>query len=87
MKLRFWRKQPTTPENCNHSGAKVRRLNTLSHVPLKGGHHTSFMILKCERCGGMMGFPSENLGLALRDGVPEVKDRLRVLGERILSLP
>lgn len=88
MKLLFWRKpKAVLPENCNHTDTKVRTLNTLDHVPLKDGHHTSFMVMKCERCGGMVGFPSDNLELALKEGTPEVKDQLRVLGERVLALP
>lgn len=81
MKWRFWVKL----ENCTHIG--VRRLNTLDHVPLRNGHHTSFIVMKCTRCGGMVGFPSSNLELALREGTPQVKDQLRVLAERVLALP
>jgi len=62
-------------------------LNTLSPVPLKDGHFTSFIVMKCGRCGGMVGFPSDNLELALKEGTPKVKDQLRVLAERVLELP
>ena len=88
MRWRFWAKPiPITPESCNHMGVQVRRLNAIDHVPLRDGHHTSFMVMKCSRCGGMVGFPSDNLELALREGTPEVKDQLRVLSERILASP
>ncbi len=88
MKWKFWEKPaPITPETCTHIGVGVRRLNTLGHVPLRDGHHTSFMVMKCAGCGGMVGFPSENLTLALNEGTLAVKDQLRVLSERVLALP
>lgn len=86
MKWPLWVKRILI-ENCNHIGVHVRRLNTLDHIPLRDGHHTSFMVMKCSRCGEMVGFPSKNMELALKEGTPEAKDQLRVLSERVLALP
>lgn len=88
MKVRFWRKPiPITPENCGHHGRVLTVLPTLDHVPLKDGHHTSFMLMRCKTCGGMVPFPQSNYDLAIREGTPAIKDQLRVLAERILALP
>jgi len=50
---------------------------TLSHVPLRGGNHTSFNVIRCEYCPKMRGFPSENLELALREGTEETVSALK----------
>jgi hypothetical protein len=40
-------------------------------APLQSGHHTSFALYRCDKCGGFRGFPPNNLTLALEEGTKE----------------
>ena len=83
MGWKFWEKSITS-DTCSHTGVDL--LGHLDHVPLHDGHYTSFMLMKCTGCGGMVGFPQSNLDLALLEGTQEVKYQLRVLAEKVLFL-
>ena len=48
--------------------------------PLQGGFHTSFILGKCENCGGFAGFPLSNLELAVKEASEEGKKILLELG-------
>lgn len=48
-------------------------------VGLIGGHHTSFLLLKC-RCGDKLAFPEDNFKLALDYGTGETKKFLSEVG-------
>jgi hypothetical protein len=91
MNWKFWKKVvpvtevPITPDNCIHLNTETILIGNLDHVPLKDGHHTSFLLLKCCKCGGMTSFPDENLELALKEGTPEMKQQLRELAELVLA--
>lgn len=49
------------------------------NAPLKGGGHTSFMLLEC-KCGNKMCFPTENYKLAMDQGTDETLELLKSLG-------
>ena len=61
---------------CEHSYDIVGEIN----VPLVGGGHTKYVILRCGECGNMSGFPSDNLEMAIKDGTDETKEKLKELG-------
>ena len=63
---------------CNHVGKKSAVITRLDHVALEHGHHTAFMLMRCE-CGGIFGFPQENFELAEKEGTAEVKQLLAKL--------
>ncbi len=52
-------------------------------VPLVGGRHTRFVMLKCSECGNMSGFPSSNMEMAIKDGTDQIKEKLKELGFEI----
>ena len=84
MNLKFWQKpKPVSPEECGHKNTEVRSLVQLTHVPLVDGHHTAFLLMKCMKCGGMTGFPHENLKLAQEEGTPEAREQLSILAQVI----
>jgi hypothetical protein len=52
------------------------------HCPLEGGVHTEFHLHRCEECGKVCGFPDMNLSIAMEDGTPETKAKLReIMGQ------
>lgn len=62
---------------CKCSGElKVHEIGYYSKVPLEGGGHTEFIVLRCNGCRGVLFFPDTNGIIALRDGTPETKAKL-----------
>lgn len=48
-------------------------------APLKGGRHTSFMLIEC-KCGDKMCFPTVNYKLAIEQGTDKTLELLKSLG-------
>jgi len=61
---------------CDVPRRSVTGIGEWNGCPLEGGCHTNFTIGKCNRCGGIIGFPHHNLMLALKEGTPETKKKL-----------
>ncbi len=61
---------------CNSLKHSVITIGNWEGCPLQGGGHTNFMILKCKKCNGILGFPNENLKIALENGTEETKVKL-----------
>ena len=62
---------------CTSAIRNVREIAQIDRFPLKGGGHTSFVIMRCLRCEGFAGFPQDNFDLALAVGTPAAKKGLR----------
>ena len=71
---------------CEHIGEN-RLLIPEIKLPLKDGHHTSCVILQCQQCGDMSGFPESNLKLAESEGTDEVIKNLSELREKVKAIP
>lgn len=54
---------------------KVTQIGNWDGCPLDDGH-TNFMVFRCSRCKGIIGFPATNLNLALENGTLETKKKL-----------
>ena len=54
----------------------VKYFRFWDHVTLQGGGYTLFFILRCMDCGGIYGFPPQNLEIALSIGTDATKKRL-----------
>lgn len=65
--------------NCIDIDGKVTITNEhfIEYAPLKGGCHTMFSVGQCKKCGGVTGFPTENLVDFLRRGEDEYVNKLR----------
>jgi len=61
---------------CDHFYGTIGEIN----VPLTGGRHTCFVLLRCEKCLDKSGFPSDNLRIAIEKGTEETKKQLKELG-------
>jgi len=61
---------------CKSKSREVKQIGSWDHCPLEGNGHTSFVVFRCSNCGGVDGFPSENLDIALREGTLETKKKL-----------
>ena len=61
---------------CDHSYDTVQNIA----LSLIGGGHTRLVILKCDKCGDMSGFPSSNLDIAIKRGTDETKEKLELFG-------
>ena len=55
---------------------QVEQVGSWNGCALEGGGHTSFFVNRCLVCGGICGFPQENLDLALEKGTAAVKVKL-----------
>lgn len=55
---------------------QVTEIGYWERCPLENGGHTEFAVQRCSVCGGICGFPDENLQIALDDGTPETKSKL-----------
>lgn len=64
---------------CDHSYDTVQEIA----LSLVEGRHTRLVILKCNKCGNMSGFPSNNLVIAIKYGTEETKEKLRQFGFEI----
>lgn len=64
---------------CDHSWDIVQEIA----LSLVGGGHTRLVILKCNKCWNMSGFPSDNLGIAIKYGTDETKEKLGQFGFEI----
>ena len=64
---------------CEHSYDIVQEIA----LSLVGEGHTRLVILKCNKCGNMSGFPSSNLDIAIKRGTDETKEKLRLFGFEI----
>lgn len=56
--------------DCPHSEGHLVG-SGCDHFPLSDGCHTSFMIIRCDSCGALRGFPHDNLLLAVKQGTEE----------------
>ena len=61
--------------NCKIGRRKTTIIGKWDGCPLNGGH-TNFIILKCDFCKGISGFPHANLEIALEKGTLETKKKL-----------
>ena len=65
---------------CGCDGDReVETIGSWDHCPLEGGGHTQFLVHKCRKCGGISGFPDQNLQIALDHGIETTKMTLREL--------
>ena len=62
---------------CKCEGShRVHTIGNWDGCPLENKCHTSFVVQRCLDCGGISGFPSNNLDLALRDGTAATRKKL-----------
>lgn len=62
---------------CKCEGShRVGTIGSWDGCPLKSGGHTSFIVQRCSDCGGISGFPGDNLELALTQGTEATKKKL-----------
>ena len=66
---------------CDHREKHVEIINHVTKAPLRDGHWTSFMLMRCV-CGAVVGFPDDNYQLALNEGTDETKEHLKQYQER-----
>lgn len=64
---------------CDHIYDTIQQIT----LGLIGGKHTQFVVLKCNKCGDMSGFPNDNLILAIKNGTEDTKEKLRQLGFKL----
>jgi len=63
---------------CKCEGSRnIEQVGHADRIPLKGGGHTAFTIIRCSVCHGFAGFPQDNFDLALAMGTPAAKKQLR----------
>lgn len=66
---------------CKCSGDIITSNNKeCEYFPLQGGYHTAFIVGECNKCGGLTGFPSHNLELAINRGTEDGKEIMKKLG-------
>lgn len=65
---------------CECETCSIKTLGLFGHAVLKSGHHTSFVLHQCLKCGKIGGFPQSNLELALKEGTIETLNELRKAG-------
>jgi hypothetical protein len=70
MHWKFWKK-PSSPKVCDHLNCPSPWIYDLDYLWMKDGHHTSCMLLRCSRCNSIIGFPDDNLRIAIKKGTPE----------------
>ena len=62
---------------CKCEGShRVHTIGNWDGCPLENKCHTSFVVQRCLDCGGISGFPSNNLDLALREGTVATRKKL-----------
>jgi len=74
---------PVIQTTCDHIGCKVEQAGFMECAPLRDGHWTQFMLLKCTRCGKIYGFPDDNLKSAIENGTEECLEELKRAGVQI----
>ena len=61
----------------------VRQIGWWDGCSLEGDAHTSFQLLRCERCGKICGFPEWNFDLDLTTGTVATKEKMA----QLMSVP
>lgn len=56
---------------CTHLNVLLKHITAVGRAPLKNGHHKAFEFCQCLECGKFIGFPQNNLLLAVSEGIEE----------------
>jgi hypothetical protein len=65
--------------NCNTDNKRSSYIGKWDGCPIEGDGHTNFMLFRCNKCKGIIGFPDANLKIALEKGTKETKKKLAEL--------
>lgn len=77
----MFKSNPQLVTGCDHMDCKTEVIAWFEHALLIGGRHTSFVLMKCSRCGELTGFPPYNYRLVLEEGLPETLTDIKKVGQ------
>jgi hypothetical protein len=78
--MRKNRKETLKTVLCDCEGSEIENTKFFGNLPLEDGQRTACEVFRCKRCGRIGGFPKANLEDAIKNGTPETKEALRMVG-------